>query len=266
MKSSFATYEGGKIYYTDDGEGEVIVLVHGYLESSEVWGRFRDKLSGSFRLICVDLPGNGQSSVFSLEHSMCFHAGAIMAVMEREGIDKFFIAGHSLGGYVTLSLVENHPERLKGYILLHSHPFADTGEVINNRLREIKVVEAGKQDAIYPANISKMFADVNLEKHADDVKELIRIAKGHCAEGIVSVLQGMINRKSRDDIMHKSKVPLLYILGVMDNYIPCRLMLEKIKLPEGATLLLLEKSGHMGFLEETDLTANAVSEFVLKCV
>lgn len=266
MEGRYAKYKGGDIFYTLGGKGQVIVLVHGYLESSEVWGRFRDKLSDRYRIICVDLPGNGKSSHFSQDLTMCFHAGAVMAVVKNENINSFFLCGHSLGGYVALSMVENYPECLMGYILIHSHPFADSAEAIDNRLREIKVVEAGKQDAIYPVNIPKMFADDNLGKHADDIKELIRIAGGHSAEGIVAVLRGMINRRSREDILSQGRVPLLYILGVKDNYIPYKLMLEKLKMPEGAIFVSLENSGHMGFLEETDKTQSVISDFISKCV
>jgi pimeloyl-ACP methyl ester carboxylesterase len=266
MESRYAQYEGGDIFYTISGKGHVIVLVHGYLESSEVWGRFRDKLSDNFRVICVDLPGNGKSSYYSREFTMCFHSGAVMAVVKNENIDRFFLAGHSLGGYVALSTVENYPECLMGYILIHSHPFADSREVIDNRLREIKVVEAGKQDAIYPVNVPKMFADENLLKHADDIKELIRIAGEHSAEGIVAVLRGMIKRKSREHILSAGRVPLLYILGVKDNYIPYKLMIEKLKMPEEAVSVSLHNSGHMGFLEETDLMISAISDFILKCI
>lgn len=266
MQTSLVKYEGGNIFYSDSGKGEVIVLVHGYLESSEVWGRFRDSLLKKYRVICVDLPGNGRSSIYPGDLTMCFHAGAVMAVADNEGIDRFFLAGHSLGGYVALSMVENYPERLKAYVLIHSHPFADTPDIVNNRLREINIVEAGKQDALYPLNIAKMFADINLEKHSDDVKELIKIATGHRAEGIVSVLKGMIKRKSRENIMYESRVPLLYILGVLDNYIPYNLMLKNLKMPGEATLLSLENSGHMGFLEETDKTVSAISDFITRCL
>lgn len=262
MQERTIGYEGGNIFYTEEGMGEVLVLIHGYLESSEVWGRFRERLVEKYRVVCIDLPGNGRSSVYTQNHSMCFHAGAVLAVMEKEKIDRFFVLGHSLGGYVTLSLVENHPERLKGYIMLHSHPYADTDEIIDNRLRELKIVKAGKQDAIYPANIKKMFADVNLEKFREDVDALVRIASGHKAEGIIAVIEGMIKRKSREEIMAESEVPLLYVLGEMDNYIPYEKMVKNILVPESTRIFTLETSGHMGFLEETDILVSRVSAFI----
>ena len=264
MESRFVNYEEGAIHYTDQGDGEVIVLIHGYLESLDVWGRFRDSLLKSFRVISVDLPGNGKSSVYTQNHTMCFHAGSILAVLDAEHVDRAFIVGHSLGGYATLSLLEKHPERLKGYVLFHSHPYADTEEIIENRLREMRIVKAGKQDAIYPVNIPKMFADTNLNRFKEDVDKLINIASGHKAEGIVAVLKGMIQRKSREDIMSESKVPLLFILGKMDNYIPYDKTISNIVMPVNGKVITLQNSGHMGFLEETERSVEVISEFILQ--
>jgi pimeloyl-ACP methyl ester carboxylesterase len=266
MESRFVDYQGGEIYYTVSGTGETVILVHGYLESSDVWGRFRDALSARYRVLSVDLPGNGRSSIYSHKHTMCFHAGAVLAVLDEEQIASTFLIGHSLGGYAALSLVEKNPERLKGYVLLHSHPYADTEDIIENRLREIRIVKAGKQDAIYPVNIPKMFADTNLEKCSEDVNKLVAIASDHKAEGIIAVLKGMIQRKSRDDIMANSSIPLLYILGKMDNYIPYDKIVSNIVMPPTGRILTLENSGHMGFLEETNICIEAVSEFISQSI
>ena len=261
MEEKYVDYLDGRIFYTDQGHGQVIVLIHGYLESSKVWGRFGESLAKNYRIISIDLPGNGKSSLYDENHTMCFHADAILAVMDIENISKALILGHSLGGYVCLSFVENHPDRLFGYILIHSHPYADTDEIIENRLREIKVVRSGKREAIYPVNIPKMFADINLETFADDIDNLKRIAAEHSDDGIVAVIKGMIQRKSRSDILQKSKVPLLYILGAMDNYIPYDFITSRIIMPEEGKFITLEKSGHMGFLEECDLVVNEVKKF-----
>lgn len=197
---------------------------------------------------------------------MCFHAGAVLAVLNIEKISSTILIGHSLGGYAALSLVENYPDRLKGYVLLHSHPYADTEDIIENRLREIRIVKAGKQDALYPLNIAKMFADNNLDKFSEDVDKLVSIASDHKAEGIIAVLKGMIQRKSRDDIMAISNIPLLYILGKMDNYIPYDKIISDIKMPSNGRIVTLENSGHMGFLEETNICIEVVSEFISQSI
>src|SRR5665811_203208 len=77
IMNMFHSFRGGRIHYSDSGKGPVIVLLHGYLESSEVWNGFAGKLSSEFRVIAVDLPGHGNSDVYGEVYSMEFMAMAI---------------------------------------------------------------------------------------------------------------------------------------------------------------------------------------------
>ncbi len=263
MKKRLKFREGEVVYY-DKGEGEAIIFLHGYLETSLVWDELSGSLSRSYRTISVDMPGHGESSVFGGEHSMSFMAEAVKNVMNAEGIDKAMLVGHSMGGYVALAFVEKYPSRLYAYCLFHSHPFADTNEVIANRKREIKIVESGKKDIIYPVNIPRMFADFNTEKFKKEVERNKKIAAGITAEGIIAVINGMISRPSRIDILKKGVVPLLIIAGEYDNYIPFEELNNWLKLPANAELLVLEESGHMGFIEEKEKTQSAIMHFYNK--
>ena len=262
MMKKYINYNEGKIYYSDKGEGEAIILLHGYLETSEIWAGFADKLSGKFRVICVDLPGHGLSEVYSVNHSMEFMAGAIACLMENLHLPKAFITGHSLGGYVALAFLELYPDMLSAYCLFHSHPFADRPEVVANRKREMKVVRAAKKHLLYPGNISRMYSTVNLEKFGDDLRRSEEIAATISDEGIIAVLNGMMNRPSRLKVMEQGRVPCLWILGRHDNYISCDDIILKVSLPANSRLEILENSGHMGFIEEQDLSVELISDFV----
>lgn len=255
-------YNGGKIYYTDSGEGQTILLLHGYLESSEVWSSFAGRLSGKYRVIAVDLPGHGLSSVFSESHSMEFIAEAIKALLDNLNIRKVFLAGHSLGGYVALAFVEMFPESLAGYSLLHSHPFADSPEALQKRDREINIVKAGKKYLMYPDNVSMMFAPENIEKFSDALERSKFIASRISDEGIIAVLKGMMIRPSRLHVMEQGIVPCLWILGRKDSYISCDTVQSKVNLPAGSKTVVLENSGHLGFVEEEELVLDAISAFV----
>lgn len=263
MRKSIKIREGEIVYY-DRGKGELIILLHGYLETSQVWDEFINGLSEQYRTIAIDLPGHGDSSVFGREHSMDLMADAVKNVMDAEGLDKAMLTGHSMGGYVALAFVEKYPQRLHGYCLFHSHPFADTEEIIANRKREIKIVESGKKDIIYPVNIPRMFADFNVEKFRGAVERNKDIASGISEEGIIAVLNGMISRPSRLHVLEKGEVPLLFILGEHDNYIPCKEVKDRIKMPAKGEILVLEKSGHMGFVEERDKSLRAIMNFYQK--
>jgi len=255
-------YNGGKIYYTDTGEGEPVVLLHEYLETSDIWSGFAKKLAGKFRVICVDLPGHGLSKVYSENHTMEFMAGAVRVLLENLNIKQVFLAGHSLGGYVALAFLEMYPGLLKGYCLFHSHPFADRPETLEKREREIKIVRAAKKYILYTENISQMYAPVNLDKFREELQRSKNIASTICDEGIIAVLNGMMNRPSRLKFMEAGKVPCLWILGKMDNYISCYEIQKKVNLPANAKIVVLENSGHMGFIEEEDLSVSVMTDFI----
>jgi pimeloyl-ACP methyl ester carboxylesterase len=257
-------FRGKKIFYSESGMGQVIILVHGYLETSEVWDGFAAKLSDKFRVIAIDLPGHGNSDIYAEVHTMEFLATVLEGLMSTLGIDRSFIIGHSLGGYAALAFTELYPDRLNGYCLFHSHPFADMPETVQKREREILIVKAGKKFLMYPDNIKRMFADNNLLKFSNALERSKRIASGIQAEGIIAVLKGMIERPSRLMVMEAGKVPCLWILGTMDSYIPYVSITERVKLPANAELLLLNNSGHLGFIEEEDKAAEAITNFIRK--
>jgi pimeloyl-ACP methyl ester carboxylesterase len=151
---------------------------------------------------------------------------------------------------------------LKGYCLFHSHPLADTPEITEKRKNDISVVMAGKKDLMYPDSIEKMFAPMNIEILRDQVKRSKKIASVIPGNGIIALLNGMIKRPSRVGLMEEGRVPCLWILGTMDNYIPYGTIREKVNLPPNATIVTLQNSGHLGFVEEEESAVAAITEFV----
>jgi pimeloyl-ACP methyl ester carboxylesterase len=258
----FFSYSGSRIHYSDSGEGKVIVLLHGYLESSEIWNGFASKLSSEFRVISLDLPGCGLSDVYGTVHTMEFMATAVKELLDSLGLKKVFIAGHSLGGYVALAFFELFPDNLTGYCLFHSQPFQDSPAALDKRKREIEIVKMGKKNLMYPENVTRMFATSNLEKFSDALQRSKEIASLIPGEGIIAVLNGMMARPSRQAIMEEGRVPCLWILGSMDNYIPCDLIQTQVKLPSNARVVVLKNSGHLGFVEEEEVSVKVVREFI----
>jgi pimeloyl-ACP methyl ester carboxylesterase len=262
MEKSFC-YQGRDIKYISYGSGNVIVLLHGYLESKEIWENFARRLSEKFRVICVDLPGHGSSGTYGEVHTMEFMASTLKALMEDLKIEKFFLTGHSLGGYVALAFLELFPDLLTGYCLFHSQPFADQQAAIEKRKREIDLVKAGKKNLFYPDNVERMYATPNIGKFSESLKRSKEIASVIPSEGIVAILNGMIARPSRSEIVEEGKVPLLWILGSMDNYIGTDIT-GKIKLPPNAEVIVLHNSGHMGFIEEEEESLKVLGKFIEK--
>jgi pimeloyl-ACP methyl ester carboxylesterase len=197
---------------------------------------------------------------------MEFMAVTIKELFDHLGIKKVFLTGHSLGGYVALAFLELSPDLLSGYCLFHSQPFADTPAALEKRMREIEIVKMGKKNLMYPDNVIKMFASSNLEKFTDALHRSQNIASRIPGEGIIAVLNGMMIRPSRLTFMEEGKVPCLWLLGSMDNYIPCELIQKQVKLPSNARVVVLTNSGHLGFIEEEELTIRIIRDFVSEFV
>ena len=254
-------YNGNEVIYNDIGEGDPIVLLHGYLESSRVWFNFARRLATRYRVVTIDFPGHGLSETHSEIHSMEMLAGVVLEVLNARGIDKCLMVGHSLGGYVTLAFLEHHPERVAGYCLFHSHPHADSETTVKSRLREIRAINAGKKNLIYPENITRMFATENLDKFSSALTLLKDMASTAPGRGIVAILNGMIARPSRAEVMANTPIPCLWILGTKDQYIDHNAVTRGLSLPSTTRIVMLEKSGHLGFIEQEDESINQLQAF-----
>lgn len=253
------TYQGQEVRYEDQGNGSCIVLLHGYLETGKIWSGFAERLSRKFRVIVPDLPGHGHSGTWGKVHTMEELAGAVKAVLEAEKIEKILLVGHSMGGYVTMAFADLHPEALHGYVLFHSTCFADSEDKKRNRQREISLVLCGKKCQIVNVNIPKGFANENVERLKDEVEEARNIALENPDEGIVAMLNGMMQRPDRTRVLQDKSLPLLLIGGMKDNYIPVEVFENLVSLAPHARVLRLSGSGHMGFIEEPEQAADAIS-------
>jgi pimeloyl-ACP methyl ester carboxylesterase len=257
-------FHDAHLRFRDSGEGEAVVLVHGYLESLDIWEEFANELAKEYRVIVVDLPGHGESGRLSNIHTMAVKADAIKHVLDHLDIYRAVIVGHSMGGYATLAFAEIYPEETLGFVLFHSHGLPDTEEKKANRDREIELVRAGKKKQIIDTNIPKAFADDNLEKFAKDINYAREIAAGTPDDGIISALEGMKIRPDRQRVLRETTVPVLIIAGKKDNYIPFELAESQFNLAPHHSKLVLENSGHMGFMEEREKSLKGLIKFLEK--
>lgn len=257
-------FKTSTINYTDRGEGKPVVLLHGYLESLEIWDGFADELSKSFRVIAVDIPGHGKSEKVAEVHTMDLMAEAVDTVLKALDIDKAFIVGHSMGGYVALACLANYLPKVSGVCLFHSTPFGDTEEKKANRDREIDIVKQGRQQVLFTTNVPKGFANDNLSHLENKVKWAIEVATKTKPEGIIALLEGLKARPDRQQLLKSTTRPILYILGKKDNYIPFDVMYSVAQRSINGEILTLKNSGHMGFIEEQGICLEALASFVMQ--
>jgi len=95
-----------EIYVDDVGEGYPLVLVHGYLGSSEMWKFQKDYLKNYFRVIAPALPGFGESYKVKSLNSINTMANIILECVEEKKINKFNLMGHSMGGMIVQEIAK----------------------------------------------------------------------------------------------------------------------------------------------------------------
>ncbi len=257
----FTNYKNAKIHYTLQGKGKKIVLLHGYLESLEVWTELAKELAKQFEVLCIDLLGQGRSEIAEPVSSMELQADMVAHVMQEQNFDKAIVIAHSMGGYSLLAFLEKYPEMLTAFSLFHSHPFADTEVTKENRTREIELIKAGKKDLLISTSIPNMFAEKNRIKYSKEITEIADTAVEFSNEGIIAALSGMRIRPDRNELLSKTEIPFLYIWGKEDKFVPKEIF-DRIKMPKNTELLILENSGHLGFVEEKEKALNKIVEWI----
>lgn len=119
------TKDGAKIYYQDQGEGQPILLVHGWMCSSKFWQKNVPDLANEFRVVTIDLRGHGNSSKALTGHTVGQYARDVREVIEHLGLQDAVLVGWSLGGPVVLSYYQQYSRdsRLKALGLVDATPF-----------------------------------------------------------------------------------------------------------------------------------------------
>ena len=105
-----------KIYINDTGQGFPLVLVHGYLGSSEMWSLQRDYLSKFFRVISPALPGFGESHEAESLDSINDMAKFVIKIIDEKKIDNFNLLGHSMGGMIVQEIAKLAGDRINKLI------------------------------------------------------------------------------------------------------------------------------------------------------
>lgn len=121
-------FKKGKVAFSDTGKGRVVVLLHGFLGSHEIWEQTISNLSKSYRVIAIDLPGHGSTDNFGYVHTMELIAKCIKAVLDKCKVKRYVLIGHSMGGYAALAFADLFPDNISGICLYHSSAYADSEE------------------------------------------------------------------------------------------------------------------------------------------
>ncbi len=253
----------------DEGSADkpCLVLLHGYLETMYIFNELVDALKDHFRVITLDLPGHGltDSAPAGADgqrvNSLAFQAQVVAGVLDKCGVAKAVVAGHSMGGYVTLRFLHDFPERAERAILLHSHPYPDAPEKATDRAREKTLIAEGKLQALAALSIPKMYHEENLRDCDEKIRETVELCETHDPEGIIAAIEGLRTRPDQQDVMAHPLVPLMLVHGDHDAFLPLEKVEEmKTAFPE-VTYALIPETGHNSFIERRAACVEEILRF-----
>ena len=243
------THKNTTISFTDEGNGSVIVFLHGFLENKTMWNHFIPVLSKKNRVIAIDLLGHGQSDCLGYVHTMELFAETIEAVLKHLRIRKCTLIGHSLGGYVALAFADKHPQKIKGLCLLNSTSNADDEERKTIRTRAIAMAQQN-YDPLVSMSIANLFQPKNVTVFADEINQLKKEALQTPIQGYIAAQEGMKIRENRNHVLIDNDFKKLFIIGKNDPVLNSKNLLFEANKTNSEYFVL--DGGHMSWIENRE--------------
>lgn len=243
------------LYYTDQGKGEPLVLIHAFPTDSRLW-EAQKELQDYFRVISVDLRGFGQSSATSDEAiTMTSHARDIKLLLDTLHIKHAIIAGESMGGYVALAFLKEFPDNVSGLILSDSQTVADDEQTKAKRETLARDILKNGSTKFVTDFVTKALSSEALPQTRDN---LLMIANSQQNNALASALRGMALREDTSDVLNKTNVSVLIITGENDQIINPKQSDIMHQLAKNSELVILPLTGHLSNLESSQQWNQAV--------
>lgn len=245
-----------KINYIDKGTGPVVLILHGWGSSCDVFSGIVDRFCNRFRFIVPDLPGCGKSAVMSEPWNIGDYSDFVLAFIKKLDIQPDFFFGHSHGGRITLYMAGNSLINPKKIVL-----FGSAGIVGKKKLStraKIKFYKTAK----------KVLTSKPLEKSCKGMLDSLQSKFGSADyKSAPPVLQKtLVNVVNTDlcDIMPNIKIPTLLIWGEQDTATPIENARKMESLIPDCGVCPLKGCGHYCFLEKPYDTFAILDSFLPK--
>ncbi|MCE2823521.1 MAG: alpha/beta fold hydrolase [Saprospiraceae bacterium] len=268
--------DGVRVAYADEGKGDqTILFVHGLGSYYPAWKKNVAALSKKYRCVAIDLPGYGKSSKENYSGSMRFYAGIVKEVCDKLGVQKVSLAGHSMGGQISLVAALTYPELVEKLILVAPAGFETFNKGEKEWFRQVMTADGVR---ITTAEQIRTNLAYNFYNMSDDARFMIddRLAMrtasdfpGYCYI-IPQSVRGMVDEPVYD-YLPLVKQPALVIFGENDNLIPNRYLhggpTRKVaesgtaRMP-AAQLKMIPKAGHFVMFEQAETVNQLVADFL----
>lgn len=247
---------GIQIAYERRGTGMPLVLLHGYPLDHRIWDEVVPLLEDDFEMILPDLRGFGQSELVESQYTIADMAADVAALLDELGIENTYIAGHSMGGYVSLAFVRNYRERVLGLGLIASQALGDSPERKDGRYATADEIMQTGVGPVVESMSPKLTPDERVQAYVRDmVAEQSPI-------GLANALKAMGERFDSTLILPTFKFPVVLVHGTADELIPVERAREIKAVLKPAYLVELSGVGHMPMMEDPQEIADTLKKLL----
>lgn len=244
-----------KLAYHRTGRGAPLLLVHGFPLDRTFWNPLVPHLESHFDCIVPDLRGFGESPATESGYSLDDMAADLNMLLDALGLPAAFLAGHSMGGYVSMAFARRFGSRLLGLGFLGSQAAADPPEKKAGRYDAIEQVKREGVGAVF-GMAEKLSAS---PAHIPVIRDIIQRQN---PAGLMGALQAMAERPDSLSVIAALTVPVVIVHGLEDALIPVERAREmKAALP-AAWLTELPGVGHSPPFEAPAETATALKQLL----
>jgi pimeloyl-ACP methyl ester carboxylesterase len=233
------------LYSREEGKGKTLLFLHGFCETHEVWNDFLVPLIQHFNVIALDLPGFGDSELLQTPFTIDDVGNAVANWLKERHLEEIVVIGHSMGGYVALSLLENHPGMIGGLCLFHSTVLADSDE---KKINRNKVIEFVRKNGVTPF-IDTFVPGLFFDKSHPKIEVVHQIASLTKPNTLISYAEAMRDRPDRSSLWRIAPIPKLIIAGVDDSLMPIGASRDMAKMAKNISFFELRNVAHMGLFE-----------------
>lgn len=245
------TVKGLKIHYLEQGAGQqTICFVHGAGGNGGIWSEAMARLADRAHLIAIDLPGHGMSGGKGCR-TIQEYTDFVVGLADALRLERFVLAGHSMGGAISQTVALQNPQRLAGLLLVGTGARLRVAPQILQLLLE---------------NPTEAFALLDRYSYSPKASpELISRERARTASTPVTVTHGDFSACDVFDVLPRVReitVPTLVICGRDDKLTPVKYSEYLAREIKGSRLVLIDDAGHMVQVEQPDAFAQAVGEWL----
>lgn len=264
-KQTFAR-SGYDLSYYVSGSGSPLVLIHGFPLDHHMWRPQIGALSESHRVLAPDLRGFGESTLGESDGetgiAMADYAADVVATLDdAEVSEPAIFCGFSMGGYVLLSLLQNHPDRIRAVVLCDTKATADSAEAAAKRLEMAEGIGAAGVGSVAEAMLPKLLAADTHTQRTELVAEVDQMIRRSNPAAIAAAQRGMARRPDVREQLPSFDWSALVLVGAEDEISTPGEMREIAAAMPQAEFVEIPAAGHMTTLENPGAVSAAIGEF-----